>query len=48
METLKCEECGGTIPFNHRWNGYAGTPAKYCSKACKQKAYRKRKKSVML
>lgn len=36
-----CDECGGKIHRDH--NG-----ARFCSSACRQRAYRKRKKTVTL
>lgn len=38
-----CEECGAV---HNRWNGWSREQAKYCSNACKQKAYRKRKNAI--
>jgi len=37
---VKCLECGRE---HDRYNGWTNKDANYCSNACKQKAYRKRK-----
>jgi len=39
----ECLECGSTDWFD---NGYFGVEQVYCSNACRQKAYRKRKKAL--
>lgn len=36
-----CENCGGRLPKGHRWGSL------YCSKACRQAAYRKRKSGTV-
>ncbi|KFI92448.1 hypothetical protein BISA_0848 [Bifidobacterium saguini DSM 23967] len=37
---MRCEECGREFEPSHR-----GSPSKYCSGACRAKAYRKRRKA---
>lgn len=46
---MACEGCGGEIPKRpYRYGGEVNprTDAKYCSSACRQKAYRARKKKA--
>lgn len=42
IHTLECEECGE----GYTWNGQGyGPRPMYCGRACKQRAYRRRKKA---
>lgn len=44
VKKMECEVCGVA---HDRYNAYSGEDAKYCSDACKQKAYRERKKVLL-
>jgi predicted ATPase/DNA-binding CsgD family transcriptional regulator len=38
----RCEVCGADLPSSSPGRGRAGRPARYCSSACRQRAYRQR------
>lgn len=48
-EKLVCATCGGKLPSwaERGIPGYFGVIQIYCSNACKQKAYRRRKKVLL-
>ena len=45
MTAGRCPTCGGQMPDRDRDRGRGGRPARYCSGACKAKAYRDRQRA---